>query len=218
MALLWVSPAQAQPVVPSTRPANPNGTVFIQQTGTLNSTTNPPSGSPLLSGYPATNITMVLNAGDVIWILCEGTNYGGPPWGNGDMYIALYSPTGTQVAIDDDGGAAYEHDAVYTGYGASLISNYSVTTSGTFTLYVTSWTSAGSQFKVTVIKTTTAPTPTPVGPPTTGIPNVRLESPRTGVPGADLLDGRRFALLGWDNSRIEEAVIDVRHFAALTAA
>jgi hypothetical protein len=130
---------------------NPRGTTYFNQNHTIVMTAG---GSYTLRTKTGTTIGATLNGGYF------------------DSYIYLLNPSGQVVAQDDDSNGTAGGDG---GTFSSKISNYTPTVSGTYTLVVTTF-SPGQAIQYEVIITgppgTTPPTPVP---PTTGIPNVRLE-------------------------------------------
>lgn len=149
-------------------------------TGTL-SAPDPTFVDPRGSGYNASRTPVTLSAGQSYQIDVTGAPGTGGSFNdyvyNVDTYIFLLDPSGAIVAQDDDYGNGY----------ASRI-NFTPTTSGTYTVMVSSF-SPGDSFSYQV--TVSTPNGTPPPPPTpgtgSGIPNVRLSPQLEKLPLSNLL-------------------------------
>jgi hypothetical protein len=126
------------------------------------------------------NLSITMTAGVTYYIVVGPYLPGGTTMQN-DSMVYLYNSSGTQIGFDDDWGSySNQWNVSQLGpqptNGWSSFLPYTATTSGTYTIKVTTypWGVQPVPFPVTVYGTSAGPTPpTPV--PTTGIPNVRLE-------------------------------------------
>ncbi len=168
----------------------PGSEVQAQQTlQTLLTTTITLQGQ--MSSQPSQTITVNLLAGNTYYFQAA---YDVPFSNSNDPEQYLYSPSGAQLAFNDDWG---NFSSTGVSFPTSLLPSpantwssfigYNCTVSGAYTLKVTTfpWSSTvANPFSIKVSYMGNAVTPPPPPPPpgtTTGVPNVRLLQPSHGL-------------------------------------
>lgn len=103
-------------------------------TGTIQDTIT--SADPLYSSYPSKTYCISFTAGQNVTITTAAPTSG---TAIDDTVIYLLSPTGTQLAVNDDYGATWYSQI-----------NYSITTSGSYKIVVRGWGGALGSYRLTV--------------------------------------------------------------------
>jgi hypothetical protein len=155
--------------------ARAQSTTLLTQSGMMSA---PVQGNPRGASYFAQKFTVTLTAGQSYIIHLASPN-------NGDTYLYLTNPAGTQVAMNDDWGKGSD-------FFNSEIS-YTAATTGTYTIWCTTFIPGQAlSFTLTVTGPGTTPVPPAPVPPGTGIPNTRLAPV---PPGLDPLQAELAALV-----------------------